>query len=452
MKIKLSNYLTLTNPAEVLTRKIRSTFTIENPAWLDNQKMNRWNNQTDRYLTYYESHNGTLSVPRGALGLILWFCKELNIRYELEDNRRILPQVDFTFNGILKGYQVQAVNDLLSRDSGVLQAPTGSGKTVMALAVVAERKQPTLIIVHNKELLSQWIDRITTFLGIPKDEIGIIGNGKHRIGKKVTVGIINSIYPIAHDIKQYFGHIIVDECHRTPSRTFTEAVSAFDCKYMFGLSATPYRRDGLTKLIGWYLGRKVDVQQSDLTENDIVLDVEVITKPTDFMPRCDPSQEYTQMLSELTGDRSRNRLIANTVIKEASNGGGTCLVLSDRKSHCEALSKFLCDAGIQTDVLTGDTGNRDRETIVNRLNTGDIKVLIATGQLIGEGFDCKSLSTLFLATPIKFSGRLIQYLGRILRLAPGKDKARVYDFIDVNVHVLLASAKQRQKVYKNYQN
>ncbi len=170
MKIKLSNYLTLTNPAEVLTRKIRSTFTIENPAWLDNQKMNRWNNQTDRYLTLLESHNGTLSVPRGALGLILWFCK-VNIRYELEDNRRILPQVDFTFNGILKGYQVQAVNDLLSRDSGVLQAPTGSGKTVMALAVVAERKQPTLIIVHNKELLSQWIDRITTFLGIPKDEI-----------------------------------------------------------------------------------------------------------------------------------------------------------------------------------------------------------------------------------------------------------------------------------------
>ncbi len=159
------------------------------------------------------------------------------------------------------------------------------------LLLLPNANKPTLIIVHNKELLSQWIDRITTFLGIPKDEIGIIGNGKHRIEVKVTVGIINSI-TLSPMTSNSILDILVDECHRTPSRTFTEAVSAFDCKYMFGLSATPYRRDGLTKLIGWYLGRKVDVQQSDLTENDIVLDVEVITKPTDFMPRCDPSQEY----------------------------------------------------------------------------------------------------------------------------------------------------------------
>jgi superfamily II DNA or RNA helicase len=452
MKIKISRDLTLVKPPEPLVIKIRDTFTIENPVWLDNVKMNRWNGKTDRWLSYYERSGDTLSVPRGALGLALWFCKELGIKYELEDHRRALPEVDFTFNGVLKGYQRQAVADVLSRDFDVLQAPTGSGKTVMALAIITERKQSALIIVHSKELLNQWLDRIVTFLGIPRNEIGLIGAGKFTIGDTITVGIINSIYPIAHDIKQFFGHVIVDECHRCPSRTFTEAVSAFDCKYMLGLSATPYRRDGLTKLIGWYLGRKVEVKQSDLTENDIVLDVEVVTKATDFIPHSDPSEQYSQMLSELAEDRNRNRLIVNDVKKEASNGGGTCLVLSDRKSHCEAISSMLSDAGVTADVLTGDTRDREREAIVSRLNTGGVKVLVATGQLIGEGFDCKCLSTLFLATPIKFSGRLIQYLGRVLRPAPGKNKARIYDFVDENVGVLRASARQRQRVYLQYQN
>jgi superfamily II DNA or RNA helicase len=451
MIIKLRHYLTLTNPPEPLARKIRSTFTIENPAWLDNNKMGRWNGNTPRWLACYGRDGDTISVPRGSLGLILWFCKELNIPYQIEDNRRALPQVSFTFSGVLKEYQEQAVNDILSRDFNVLQAPTGSGKTIIALAIIAERKQLTLLTVHSKELMNQWLNRIETFLGIPRTEIGIIGNGKNRIGTKITVGIINSIYPIARDIRQHFGHIIVDECHRTPSRTFTEAVSAFDSKYMLGLSATPYRRDGLTKLIGWYLGRKVEVKQADLTESDIILNVDVVTRATDFIPHSDPAEEYSQMLSELTEDKNRNRLIVNDVAKEANNGGGVCLVLSDRKSHCEAISCMLSDGGIAADVLTGDIGDREREAIVDRLNNGEVKILVATGQLIGEGFDCKELSTLFLATPIKFSGRLIQYLGRILRPAPGKDRARVYDFIDVNVGVLRASAKQRQQVYQLYQ-
>jgi superfamily II DNA or RNA helicase len=452
MKIKLSDRLIIIKPPESLARKIRSSFTIENPVWLDNEKMGRWNGKTDRWLSYCESSGDTLSVPRGSLGLVLWFCKELDIQYKIEDEHRTLPQVDFAFNGVLKGYQEQAVNNILSRDFNVLQAPTGSGKTIMALSIIAERKQPVLIIVHSKELLNQWVDRIVTFLDIPQKEIGIIFAGKLKVGEKITVGIINSIYPIVADIRQHFGHIIVDECHRTPSRTFTEAVSAFDCKYMLGLSATPYRRDGLTKLIGWHMGRKVEVKQADLTEHDIILDVEVIARETNFIPRRNPSEEYSQMLSELAEDENRNRLIVNDVGKEASNGSGICLVLTDRKSHCEAISFMLRDEGISADVLTGDMRDREREAIVGRLNSGNVNVLIATGQLIGEGFDCKGLSTLFLATPIKFSGRLIQYLGRILRPAPGKGRARVYDFVDVNVGVLRASAKQRQRVYQYYQS
>jgi superfamily II DNA or RNA helicase len=153
------------------------------------------------------------------------------------------------------------------------------------------------------------------------------------------------------------------------------------------------------------------------------------------------------MLSELTADPQRNALIADDVAQEARNGGGVCLVLSDRKAHCEALLALLADRGVEATLLTGDLSNGERQAVVEAVNTGRVKALVATGQLIGEGFDCKALSTLFLGTPIKFNGRLQQYLGRVLRPAPGKDKAKVFDYVDEKVGVLKAAAEARRRVY-----
>ncbi len=448
MKITLTNQIDITGAPEPLMRKIRDTFTIENPRWIDNHKLSRWNGGTEHWLTFYENHPGGLSIPRGAMGLILYFCKETGSHYQIIDQRRTLPSVYFTFAGVLKEFQQQATTDVLGRDFGVLQAPTGSGKTVMALAIIAQRRQPTLVIVHSKELMDQWIERIEQFLSIPQEEIGIIGNGKRQIGDRITVGIVNSVYPIAEEIQVHIGHLVIDECHRCPSRTFIDAVTAFDCKFMLGLSATPYRRDGLTKLIGWHLGRKIEVKQADLTEEDIILDVEVILRETIFTSSYDASEEYARVLSELTEDADRNQFIAKDVIREAANGGGICLVLTDRREHCSALAALIFPCGVETAILTGEVSNGSRKAIVERLNAGTIKVLIATGQLIGEGFDCKGLSTLFLATPIKFDGRLTQYLGRVLRPAPGKEKAKIYDYCDVHIGVLVASARARQQVYR----
>jgi len=303
-------------------------------------------------------------------------------------------------------------------------------------------------VVHTKELQNQWIDRIETFLGIPAPEVGIIGGGKMMVGDKITVALVQSLYKCASEIAPHIGHLIVDECHRAPSRTFTEAVTGFDCRYMTGLSATPWRRDGLSRLIYWYLGDKVhEVDKEALVDAGHVLQAEVVWRETEFNPYHDPSTAYSSMLSELTQDSARNALIAEDVAREARNGGGVCLVLSDRKSHCETLITLLADQGVRADLLTGDLSNGDRQRVVERLNAGRIKVLVATGQLIGEGFDCRELSTLFLATPIKFNGRLLQYLGRVLRPAPGKDKARVFDFVDSRVGVLKAAARSRAWVY-----
>ena len=451
MEITISNKLEISDIPKEFYPDICSLLTLDNPKWLENHKMGRWNHKTPRHLRFYgKTDNGGLIVPRGFTGQLLDMACKQKINYRINDQRRSLPEVDFTFKGKLKPFQKKAVNEMLKKYFGTLSAATGSGKTVMALAVIAERKQPALIVVHTKELLNQWIDRIETFLNIPRDEIGIIGAGKKTIGSRITVATVQSLYKCSGKVSRHIGHLIIDECHRTPSRTFTEAVTAFDCKFMLGLSATPWRRDGLEKLIGWHIGDIVhEVDKAELVKNGDILQADVVIRETNFNTEIDPSAEYSKMFSELVQDQERNWLIASDVAKEAKNGAGICLVLSDRKMHCEMLHQILAnDYHLSTATLTGDTPAKQRQDIVNRLNQGKIKVLIATGQLLGEGFDCKSLSRLFLTTPIKFNGRVIQYLGRVLRPAPGKIKAKVYDYVDSRVGVLFASAAARQRVYR----
>ncbi len=452
MRINIKNDLILSDIPKDLHKELCGRLTIRNPKWIENERMNYWNGRTPKQLRFYEPTDLGLCVPRGYLGQLIGLCQHYDVQFKIEDNRRFLSEVDLIFTGQLKPFQDQAVQVMFQKDFGTLSAPTGSGKTVVALYMIAERRQPALIVVHTRELLSQWIDRIETFLGIPKNEIGIIGAGKKIIGDKITVSLVQSLYKCAGEVSQHIGFLIVDECHRTPSRTFTEAVKAFDCKYMLGLSATPWRRDKLSKLIFWHIGDVIhEVDKVNLIENGDILQAEVITRKTKFKPYSDPVMEYSKMLSELTQDKQRNLLIASDIAKEALNGGGISLVLSDRKVHCEVIQELLRDSfGISSDLLTGDVPTKQRQDIVDRLNKGKVKVLIATGQLIGEGFDCKELSTLFMATPIKFNGRVLQYLGRVLRPAPGKKKAKVYDYIDTNVGVLKASAAARSRVYNNH--
>jgi superfamily II DNA or RNA helicase len=435
-------------PGAVL-KKIRDRLTFTNPAFLEAEKRGFWTGDLEREIKGYQVEGDAMVILRGFTRQLVGILHRAGVDYQIQDRRRTLPSVDLQFQGELRDFQAEAVQAMMARDFGTLAAPTGSGKTVIALALAAQRRQPTLVVVHTKELLDQWVARIETFLGIPPQEVGIIGGGKKRIGQKITVALVQSLYKCAGEVAPHIGLLVVDECHRAPSRTFTEAVTAFDCRFMLGLSATPWRRDGLSRLIWWYLGDKVhEVDKGSLVEGGYVLSAEVVWRETRFEPYHDPSEEYARMLSELTQDPARNALIADDVAREAANGGGVCLVLTDRKAHCETLVELLSDRRLEAALLTGDLGNEERQRVIAGLNAGAVKVLVATGQLISEGFDCPSLSTLFLATPIRFSGRLLQCLGRVLRPAPGKEKARVFDYVDIEVGVLEHAARARARVYQ----
>lgn len=451
MKIRIRNNLFLSEVPEVLYEELTERLQFPNPKWIENARMGRWNRGTPKILRFYhKSPKKGLWVPRGYMRQLLLACRKYGIPYQIDDQRREPNVIDLRFYGQLKPFQQKAVSMMARRDFGTLSAPTGSGKTVMGLYLIAHRRQPALIVVHTKELALQWVDRIQAFLNIPKENVGFIGSGKKKIGEHLTVALVQSLYKCADEVCQHIGHLVVDECHRTPSRTFTDAVTEFDCKYMLGLSATPWRRDKLSQLIFWHLGDvHYEVPKEQLVEDGHIVQTEVLWRETDFSPFYDPVNEYSKMLSELTADDGRNHQIAADVAREVENDSGVSLVLSDRKKHCETLQALLrYKHGIKAELLTGDLTTEQRKAVIQRLERGKVTVLIATGQLIGEGFDCKNLSTLFLATPIRFSGRVIQYLGRVMRPAPGKTKARVFDYVDVKVDALQAAARARLKVYR----
>jgi superfamily II DNA or RNA helicase len=433
-------------PEEVL-HAIEADLTLQNPKWeqVETYSRSRRRNYQPEFLTYFQRKNGVFIMPRGYIHTLHHRLKGLT--YQIVDRTRTLKPVYFPFRATLHPYQKTAVKDATSRRFGVIEAPPGAGKTVIALRIIAHRKQPALVIVHTKELMYQWLKRATQFLCLPEDEIGLIGDGNKRIGSRFTIAIINSLYRCIDEVKPFIGHLVVDECHHVPARTFTDAVNKFDCTFMLGLSATPYRRDNLTKIIYFYLGDRMHwIKPQELQAIDRIMRAKLILRHTNCSYFFD-SDEYQYMISALVSDTKRNKLIMEDVIQRTSaTGSGIALVISDRVSHCEELYRGISSRGIKACLLTGSVPVKERARIVEMLNSDEAQVLVATAQLIGEGFDLKQLSSIFLATPIKFTGRVKQYIGRILRVIEGKEDALIFDYLDTN-GMLKNSFQSRMSAY-----
>lgn len=446
--ITISNKISL--PAGGLpsgvTRKLEESLILKNPEWLENIKHGRWNGNTPKKLYFIQREEDSLVIPRGFIRQLTGILKYNHVDYAIDDQTRKLPDVSLNFAGTLYPFQTEAANNILSRRFGVLNSPTGSGKTTMGLYAIAQRKQPALVVVHSKELMYQWQDRAVQFLRLSPDEIGLIGDGQKTTGARLTIAIVNSLYKCAVEVKNHIGFLVIDECHRTPSRTFTEAVIKFDSRYVLGLSATPYRRDGLSKTIYLFCGDQVHgVPLRELQDMNRVMAATLEVRETKF--DYSYADDYADMITALTEDQGRTRLIAQDAIRQATGGNGIALIISDRKAHCEALYALIQKAGVTAKLLTGAVGNGERKKIVEELNNGGVKAVIATSQLIGEGFDLPAFSSIFLSTPIRFSGRLQQCIGRILRTDKDKETATVFDYVD-KPRVLQSSFRSRQRAYK----
>ena len=427
-----------------LETELKSRLTIDNPQYIAAKRYGRWiGKKLQPQLKYYDPVPAGLRFPRGFSNQAVLLCRELSGQDpEIIDMRRLQPAIDLAFQGELRPYQEEAVAIAKKKSFGVVEAGTGSGKTVMALALVAERRQPTLVVVHTKELLYQWQERTRQFLGIVP---GQVGDGKFDI-QPVTIGIVNSARKHVDELVPCFGHLIVDECHRVPANLFTDVVSRFDCHYLLGLSATAFRSDNqMTRLIYYFMGDRLHrVDRDELKATGAILQPQVIRTSTPFTYRY--RGDYQALIKALVVHEGRNMQILGDILKVVGEGGaGTSLVVSDRISHCRFFIEKLQARGVKAELLHGQVSPEERGAIVEAVQKGEVEVLVATLQLIGEGFDCPGLATLFLTTPISFEGRLLQVIGRIMRPAQNK-QARVFDYIDENIPALMRSAQARSLV------
>lgn len=432
----------LRNGPKALRQLLQKELTIANPKYQDAVKYGRWvGKKLKPTLTFFQEDKGDLCFPRGFANEAVRLARQLSPSLDLPvlDKRQSCAEIDVGCQARLRPYQQQAVTAVLARQFGVLESGTGSGKTIMAMAIMAARRQPTLVLVHTKELLYQWQERLAQFLEL---EAGLLGDGHNQLAP-ITVAIVNSARNKLAELPGNFGQLLVDECHRVPASLFIDVVSAFDCRFMLGLSATAFRRDGLSRLINFYLGDLVHrVDAAELTASGAVLTPELIPHVTSFSFRY--RDNYQDMIKALTLDEARNDQIVCDIKAACHSSALAILVVSDRVAHCEELTRLLRKAGVNVEILTGRLPTEERSTIVERVKAGRVQVLVSTLQLIGEGFDCPDLASLFLTTPIKFTGRLVQVVGRILRPSLGKT-ARVHDYVDEQVGMLAHSAELRRR-------
>lgn len=345
----------------------------------------------------------------------------------------------------MRDYQEAAVSDCLLRRYGILEAATAAGKTIMCIGSIAKRQTRTLIIVHSTELLNQWKERIKQFLNY---DVGLIGNGNFEI-KDITVGIINSVHSKLDLLAREFGYVIYDETHRAIGSRWIDSINTLTPKYHLGVTATPFRSDGLTRALYGLVGPKLHVvSKAMLEDTGAILVPTVIRVNTDLHIRDEERFTYAQIISILADDSPRNTLIAETVVKEYTTYREPIMVVSDRVSHCEELNRLISThPAMKVLLLHGQIPKKQRKEGVEAFKNGKYNVMVATASLISEGYDAPDLSSLFLTTPVKFEGKTTQIVGRLLRPS-GSITPRVYDFRDYGVNVLRYSAFARDRTYK----
>jgi len=426
--------------------KLSRALVFPNPKFRAAMRAGRSTRGIAKFVKYYkipEDSTNSIIVPRGMTGMVL---DTTGFPKSKVKDFTVAPPADFKFTGKLRDYQAKAMPDMLSRRYGLVEAATGAGKTIMGIGYIAERKLTTLILVHSKELLNQWHDRILEFTNL--ERVGLIGDGKFDV-QDVTVGIINTVHNHRDELKDLFGVNLYDEVHRAIGDTWVSTINTLRPRFHMGFSATPYRSDGLTKALYRIVGPMVHkVDRQYLEDSGAVQVPRIIRTNTKFGYRF--KNDYAKMITALVRSNPRNVQIANLIIQEHKKYKEPTMIVSDRVEHCEIL-KHLLDgqAGLSPVLLTGQTPKQERTDVIKEMKAGKYNALVATVQLLGEGFDAPDLNSLFLCTPIKFQGRTLQTIGRILRPSKG-GQPRVYDFRDVAVKVLRNSGFARDRVYRGH--
>jgi superfamily II DNA or RNA helicase len=435
-------------PQPLLNRLIRLA-AFPNPEFFKAQAMRFPVWDKPRIIGCAENYPNHVALPRGCLDAARELLRDNKIRCDTHDERFAGEPLDLAFAGTLRPDQETAVTAMLRYDTGVLSAPTAFGKTVSAAALIARRGVNTLVLVHRTELLRQWQERLQSFLGVGKGVVGTIGGGKGKRSGKIDIAVMQSLSRQGEtsELVEHYGHVIVDECHHISAVSFEALLKQVKARYVLGLTATPIRRDGQHPIIFMQCG---PIRHTASRAETAPHDLEVI--PRMWPGKIDlPAEAGIQdVFRQVATDVQRTAAIADE-IADAFFRGRKILVLTERTDHIAAIEEALAGRIEKIFTLHGRMSKKQRNLVTAELDAlpADApRVLLATGKLVGEGFDHPPLDTLVLAMPISWKGTLQQYAGRLHREHATKVDVRIIDFVDTAHSGLLRMWDKRQAGYR----
>jgi len=461
-------YIPLRGLSAKVINHLKRTASFKNPESFSKQAMRLPTFNIPRVICCAELDEDYLALPRGCKDAVMSLVEENNVDVEVIDESNKGKQIDVEFVGQLRPEQSEAVRTMAESDNGVLSATTAFGKTVIAAALIAKIKVNTLVIVYTKALLNQWKERLEEFLAINHCEeekttrrgrkrawslIGLLcanSNSLHGIIDIATMQSClsdNEVKPFMRD----YGMVIVDECHHVSSVCFERVLKYANAHYVYGVTATPIRKDGHQPIIFMQCGPiryKADakLQMAKQTFNRIL-----IPRYTPCRVLTDDKKNYTQIIHTLSEDQARNGLIAKDV-STSLEVGHTPLVLTTLTAHIKTLEEALSEVNCKIITLVGSESAREKRQKMDALKAvapSERLVIIATGKYIGEGFDFARLDTLFLALPVSWKGVLAQYAGRLHREYDGKTEVRIYDYVDLRISMCETMFKRRLRSYSS---
>lgn len=434
---------------QVLANRLIRLAAFQNPEFYKSQAMRMSVWDKPRVIGCAENHPNHIALPRGCLDAAQDLLRDNGICCDLRDERYEGEAIGVAFAGTLRIDQEAAVAAMLHYDVGVLCAPTAFGKTVTAAAMIAERGINTLVLVHRTELLKQWQERLQSFLGVGKGMVGTIGGGKAKPTGKIDIAVMQSVsrQGEVNPLVENYGHVIVDECHHVGAVSFDAILKRVKAKYVLGLTATPIRRDGQQPIIFMQCG---PIRYTAAKPASAPHDLEVV--PQLLHKRIDLPQDagIQDVFRHIANDTDRTAAIASQ-IASSFDQGRKVLVLTERTEHLDAIQTALDGKILSLFVLHGRMSKKLRTSLITELNAlppDKPRVLLATGKLVGEGFDHPPLDTLVLAMPISWTGTLQQYAGRLHREHATKTDVRVIDLVDTGHPALLRMWDKRQRGYR----